>query len=288
MRVGWFRPLLTVSLLALSGLALAQGAANTYVPGQANPMTSTEMPKELEGVGIDEHLGANVDLSMPVKDELGNIVPLSTYFKGDHPVILSLVYFSCPHLCNFHLNGLAEGMKNLAWVPGQQFEVVSLSIDPKETPQLAGRKKDSYVHLLGKPEAAQGWHFLTADQPVIDQLSKTTGFKFKWNEQAKDWMHASAAIVMTPQGKISRYLPGIDFQAQDLKLALLEASNGKIGTTADKLIMFCYQYDSHTSKYSIMVFRLMQLGGALIILVLAMVLVPFWWRSRKEPKIVKA
>ena len=247
-----------------------------------------EMPKELEGVGIDEKLGAQMDLTMPVKDEDGNIVPLSTYFHGDKPVILSLVYFSCPHLCNFHLNGLADGMKSMAWSPGQNFEVLSISIDPKEGPQLAARKKDSYVRLLGKPEAAKGWHFLTADQPVIDQLSKTTGFKFKWNEESKDWMHASAAIIMTPKGVISRYLPGIEFQAQDLKLALLEASNGKIGAMADKLIMFCYQYDSHTNKYSLVVWRIMQLGGVLTVLVLGFVLVPFWLRARRESKIVKA
>ena len=264
--------------------ARAQAPAGGYVPGSPNLMASTEKPAELEGVGIDEKLGAQLDLSVPVKDEQGNIVPLSTFFTGDKPVILSPVYYACPHLCNFHLNGLTEGIKGLDWVPGQQFDMIALSIDSQEGPQLAARKKDNYLRLLGKPEAAKGWHFLTADQAVIQQITQTVGFKYKWSEQAKDWMHASAAIVVTPQGKVSRYLPGIDFQPKDLKLSLLEATSGKIGGLSDKLILFCYQYDSHTSKYSLMIFRIMQLGGGLIILILAVMLLPTWYRHWRSSR----
>jgi protein SCO1/2 len=200
-------------------------------------------------------------------------------------VILSLVYFSCPGLCNFHLNGLTDGMKKMDWQIGDKFQVVSLSIDPREGSELASKKKETYIKLLGKPEAANGWHFLTADEPVIKKLAATVGFKYRWDEKNKEWAHASAAIIVTPDGKISRYLHGILFEPKDLKLALLEASNGKIGTLTDRLVWYCYKYDAHKSQYSIMAIRLVQIGGGLMVLVLASVLLPFWWRSRKESQV---
>lgn len=245
-------------------------------------MTSTEKPKAFDGIGIEEQLGAKIDLTMPVKDEAGNIVPLSTYFTKEKPVILSLVYFDCPGLCNYHLNGLSDGMKQMTWKVGENFQVVSLSIDPRENSEMATRKKDNYLKALGQPQAASGWHFLTADQAVITQLAKTVGFKYRWDEKNKDWAHASAAILVTPEGKVSRYLHGVYFEPKDLKLGLIEASNEKIGTLTDRLIYFCYHYDASKSQYSIMAVRLMQIGAVLIMLLLAALIVPAWLRSRRQ------
>ena len=248
-------------------------------------MAATEKPREFAGIGIDEKLGANLDLTVPVRNEAGEMVPLSQYFVGNKPVILSLVYYSCPGLCNFHLNGLTDALKVLGWPVGEKFQLISLSFDPKEGAEMARQKKASYLQQLGQPEAEKGWHFLTAEAPIIAQLTKQVGFQYRWDEANKDWAHASAAIVLTPAGKVSRYLHGILFEPRDLKLALLEASSGQIGSVTERLIFYCYHYDAQKSQYAIVASRIMQLGGGLMVLVMAAVLVPFWWRSRKESQV---
>jgi len=167
---------------------------------------------------------------------------------------------------------------------GDQFQVVSMSIDPKEGPELAARKKQNYLQQLGQKDSAKGWHFLTADEPVIKQVTSTVGFHYHWDEKNKDWAHASAAIIVTPEGKISRYRDGILFDPKDLKLALLEASNGQVGTVTERLIWYCYHYDVAKSQYSIMASRIMQIGGGLMVLIMAAVLAPVWWRSRRESR----
>ena len=267
-----------------SVLALAQ-ASSSYSEIQDNAtsgLTSTEKPPEFEGIGIDEKLGAKLDLNLPVKDETGKTVPLGTFFKGNKPVILSLVYFACPGLCNYHLNGLTEGLKKMEWSVGQNFEVISMSFDPKETSAVASQKKEAYLKLYGRPSAENSWHFLTADADTIKKITETVGFKYKWDEKNKDWAHASAATIVSPEGKISRYLHGIIFEPRDVKLALIDAVNGKTKSVADRLVWYCFQYDSHKSKYSLMAFRLVQFGGGLIILILAAFLLPFYLRSRRS------
>jgi len=249
-------------------------------------MSAAEQPKELKDVGIDEHLGQSIDTSLLVKNESGETLPLATYLNGKKPVLFSLVYFNCPGLCNFHLNGVTEALKKMDWSVGSQFDVIALSFDSKETSEVGNKKKESYLNLYSRAGTENGWHFLTADEETLKKITSTVGFKYKWDNEAKEWAHASAAIVMTPDGKIARYLHGILFEPRDMKLALIDAAEGKIASLKEKLVWFCYKYDPHTSKYSLAVFKVMQLGGGLVVFLLMIILVPFWLKSRKEKQVV--
>lgn len=252
--------------------------------GKPQPKLATEPAKELEGIGISEKIGQKLNLSQTFIDEEGQTVPLSKYFDGKNPVILSPVYYSCPGLCNYHLNGLVEGLKGLDWSPGVKFQVIALSFDETETPAVAKAKKENYIKAYGRVGTENGWHFLTGTKEQITAITDAVGFKFKWNEEAKEWAHASAAIVITPDGTISRYLPGVYFIPQDIRLALNEASEGKLGTFLDRMVLYCFRYDPHASKYTLYAFNLMKLGGIIMMLILAAWLIPFWFRSRREPK----
>jgi protein SCO1/2 len=244
-------------------------------------MSSTEQARELKDVGIDEHLGGALDLSMKFKDEDGKEVTLGSFYDGTHPVVISPVYFSCPGLCNFHLNGVVDAIKSVDWKVGKQFQYIALSFDTKETPELAQKKKASYMKMYGHPGSEGGWHFLTGDPENVKKLTEQIGFKYKWNEETKEWAHASAAVVTTPRGTISRYLHGILFDNKTFKLALVEAGEGKVGTFVDRMVWYCFHYDPHQSKYTLYAANIMKVGGALIILVMAAILLPVWIRARK-------
>lgn len=261
--------------------------ANAY-DGKMDPGVSNEMPKELEGVGIDQKLGAQLDLSLKFKDENNKEVTLGSFYSEHKPVVISLVYYSCPGLCNFHLNGLTEALKQVDWSPKDKFEILAISFDPKENAELALNKKKNYMKIYDRPHAEEGWHFLTTDQETLTKLTSAVGFKYKWNDQEKEWSHASAAIITTPQGVISRYLGGIQFDPKDVKLALNEASGGKIGTLIDKVILFCFHYDPQANKYALYAFNLVRLGGALIVLVMFLWLLPFWIRTKKTEGTVRS
>jgi len=265
------------ALLAFSFLPSAH--ADLSNPGE---LAANEPVKELQGVGIDEKLGEVLDLNLSFKDENGEAVTLAKYFHADGvPVIISPVYFSCPGLCNFHLNGLVDALKLMDWSAGQKFRVLAISFDSKEGPDVALKKKANYMKVYDRPGTEAGWSFLTADEATVKAVTSALGFKFKWSEEAKEWAHASAAIIVTPNGKISRYLPGIMFDPKDVKLALNEASSGKIGTIVDQIVLYCFQYNPHQSKYTLYAFNIMKLGGALMVLVLVLWLLPIWVRARK-------
>ena len=240
------------------------------------------MPAELKDVGIEEKIGDTIDLNMIVTNEAGEKVPLSSFFKKHRPVVLSPVYFSCPGLCNFHLNGFVDTLKTLDWSIGNQFEMVAFSFDPKETSDVAAKKKASYLKVYGRAGAENGWHFVTADQDTVNKLTQAVGFKFKWNEKVNEWSHASAAIIISPEGKISRYLHGIQFEGRDVKLALNEAADGKVGNIVDSVMLYCFKYDRHQSKYGLQVFSLMRIAGAITVLALALWLIPVMIRARRE------
>jgi protein SCO1/2 len=250
--------------------------------GKEPAKVSNELPKELEGVGITEKIGQKLDLSTIVKNEKGESVPLSSFFKSHHPVIFSPVYFTCPNLCNFHLNGLTDTLKLVDWSPSNQFEVVAFSFDSKETPEDAVKKKEMYLKIYDRPGTANGWHFVTADEATVQKVTNQLGFKFKWNPESSQWSHASAAIMISPDGTITRYLPGIQFEPRDVKLALNEAADGKVGNIADSVMLFCFKYDRHQSKYGLQVYRVMQLGGAATVLLLALWLIPVFLRAKRE------
>ncbi len=280
------------AILPAALLALAVAAALGQEPAGAQPATppvpspdrAEPLPPELEGVGIDEHLSTRLPLELELTDHTGKVVRLGDYFDGQHPVILTLNYYRCPMLCGLMLNGLLDSLKAIDWSAGDQFRVVTVSFDPLETHQLAAIKRDKYLKEYGRPVAASGWEFLTGRKKSIDTLLDATGFRIRWSESQQQWMHTTALILCTPDGRISRYLYGVMFEPKTLRLSLVEASEGKIGTTVDRLLLFCYHYDG--AGYSLAAMNVVRAGGGLTLAVVGGVLVYFWRRERRRGKAV--
>lgn len=245
-------------------------------------IVSSEVPQEIQDVKIEEKLGQKLNLNLQLRNERGETVRLGDFFDGKTPVILSPVYFACPGLCNFHLNGLVEGLKDVDLSAGNQFQVLAISFDSKETPDIAEKKKESYLKVYDRAGTDGGWHFLTGDEENVTALMGSLGFKYKWNDDINEWAHASAAIIASPDGTITRYLPGIQFEAKDIRLAILESAKGKVGTFVDQLVLYCFKYNPHQSRYTIYAFNVMKLGGALMMLALGLWLIPFWMRHRRR------
>ena len=271
--------------IALSAAVLASIAACAAQPARAqlsDPMQSVGVrPDLLKDVGIDQKLNQQVPLNLTFKDENGNPVQLGQYF-GQKPVILSLVYFNCPMLCTQVLNGQEASMKGLPMDAGNQFEAVTISIDPSDKPVMASVKKQMYVGMYGRPNAAQGWHFLTGDAPQIKALADSVGFRYAYDADTKQFAHASAIMVLTPQGKISKYFYGIEYSPRDLRLGLVEASAEKIGTPVDSVLLFCYHYDPSTGKYGLIINRLIQAGGLITVLAIGITMLVLFRRERYE------
>ena len=257
----------------LTSLAAAAAAFLSLAPGAAAQLASDPVqsagvrPELLKQVGIDQKLNQTIPLNLTFRDENGQTVQLAQFF-GHKPVILTLVYYNCPMLCTQVLNGVESGLKELQTDIGKQFEVVTVSIDPTESHVLAKVKQEMYVGMYGRPDAAQGWHFLTGDEPQIKQLADAVGFRYAYDPDTKQFAHASAIMLLTPEGKISRYFYGIQYPSRDLRLGLVEASEGKIGTPVDQVLLFCYHYDPATGKYGLLISRVIQAGGALTVLIL--------------------
>jgi protein SCO1/2 len=224
-------------------------------------------PELLKDVGVDQKLNDLVPLDLTFRDENGQTVKLGQFF-GSKPVILSLVYYNCPMLCTQVLNGMERSLKDVPMDIGKQFSVVTVSIDPMERPVLASAKRAQYTGLYGRPGATQGWHFLVGDEPQIKQLANAVGFRYAYDPQSKQFAHASAIMILTAKGKISRYFYGIQYATRDLRLGLVEASEGKIGTPVDQILLFCYHYDAATGKYGLLISRVMKAAGIFTILVI--------------------
>lgn len=237
---------------------------------------------QLEGVGIDEHPDALLPLDANFKDELGRDVKLGDYFDGKHPVILNLAYYSCPMLCSLTIGGMVTGLSPLPWSPGVDFNIVTLSFDPLETPALAKVKQQNYIHMYGRPSAAAGWHFLTGERNEIDRVTEAVGFHYKWDPQQKEYAHPSVIFIITPDGRISRYLYGIEFEPKTLKLALLEASKGKIGSTTDRIMLYCYHYDATAGRYAPVALNIMRLSGVATVALLLAVILPLFALERRR------
>lgn len=276
-----FLTLLFFSSVGWTQSNAATGAKEVYT-GKEPEKASSVMPDELKGVGITEKIGQKIDLSLLVTTEKGELVPLSSFFKTPKPIVLSPVYFNCPGLCNYHLNGLTDTLKKVDWSPGNQFDIVAFSFDAKESSDVASKKKENYLKIYNRPGSENGWHFVTADQAVVNALMEQVGFQFRWNETAREWSHASAAIIISADGTISRYLHGIQFEPRDVKLALNEAANGKVGNIVDSVLLYCFKYDRHQSKYGLQVFRVMQVGAAISAIFLALWLLPVLIRAKRE------
>lgn len=232
----------------------------------ASDFLSGDPPKP--GVRIDQNLGRPIPPDLQFRDEAGRDVRLGDYF-GKKPVILTPVYYRCPMLCNIVLEGVVNALRELRFDAGREFEVVTVSFDPAETPQDATAKKAKYLARYARPGAEQGWHFLTGDAQSVSTLMRTLGFHYEWDEEIKQWAHGTTIVVATPEGRIARYFFGIQYPPRDLRLGLVEASGGRIGSVADQLLLLCYHYDPATGKYSAYAMNAVRLGGGATVAAIA-------------------
>ena len=244
-------------IAALPGIAAAQQMG---IPAASLPMM-------VQGVGIDQNLNAQLPLELKFKDENGQVVRLGQYFR-EKPVVLALVYYQCPGLCDLILNGLSHTMEQISLNVGSDYEVVTVSFNPKETWQLANAKKANYIEKYNRSGAKEGWHFLTGDEASIKSLADTVGFHYKYDPVNNQFAHASAIYVITPEGKIARYFYGIEYKPRDFRLGLVEASANKIGTPADQVLLFCYHYDPTTGKYGMAITQVTRALGTATVLLL--------------------
>ena len=243
----------------MSAVVSAQGNGPGVRPDPAMP--SSQVPTALSKVSFEQRLNEQLPLDLEFKDESGRTVKLGEYF-GRKPVVLTFVYYECPMLCTQVLNGLESSLRVINESIGQEFDVVTVSFDPKETPVLAAGKKKAYLERYKRPSAEKGWHFLTGDQASIAALTQAAGFNYSWDEASHQFAHASGIVVTTPTGKVSRYFFGIDYSPRDVKFALIESSNERIGTLAERLLLYCYHYDPATGDYGFMAMRAVRVGGA--------------------------
>ena len=244
--------------------AFGQGSWESSGPPVASPPSSGK-PRMLENVGIEQRLGEPLPLDLEFRDEDNRAVKLGQYF-GSKPVVIALVYYSCPQLCNQVLNGLTSSLMTLtAFDIGNEFDVLTVSFDPRETAELAAKKKETYMHWYKRAGAAEGWHFLTGDQAAIDRITEAVGFHYNYDPRTNQFAHASGIMIATPQGKLARYFYGVEYSAKDVRLGLIEASNNKIGSPVDKLILYCFHYDPVSGKYGLVVVNAIRLGGLVTI-----------------------
>ena len=264
--------------------------AQPGAPGPSSPLygarpetgkVSTGLPPALQKVGIEQRLNDQLPLDATFKDEAGHTVRLDQYF-GKRPVVLALVYYSCPMLCTQVLNGMVGTFRALSFTPGAEFDVVTVSFDSRETPALAAEKKKLYLDYLPaakRAQAANGWHFLTGDENNIRRVTEAVGFRYNFDAATNQFAHASGIMVMTPEGKIARYFYGIEYSPKDLRLGLVEASAHKIGSPVDQLLLYCYHYDPATGKYGAVVMNMVRVGGVVMLVGMAGLLV-FLTRGR--------
>lgn len=255
--------------------------------GAARAQNTTPMlPKYLQGVGIDQKLNAQVPLGAPFVDESGRAVKLGDLL-GHRPAILALVYYTCPALCDQIMRGVVRGLRPLSLRPGRDFDVIAISINPQEGPADAFTKRQEYAKLYSREASVSGWHFLTGTEPNIDAVAAAVGYHYRYDPKTKMFFHGAGIMVLTPEGRAARYLYGVDFQAKDLKLALIEASHNKIGRPVDKILLFCYHYDPNTGKYTATVLNLLHAAAVAFLIALLVGGTILWRRDlrshRKAP-----
>jgi protein SCO1/2 len=243
----------------------------------------TDRPEGVVDVGIVDQRGDVLPLDTRFVDSTGKAVRLGDYFDGEKPVILSFNYASCPMLCKLQLNGLVEGLRELEATTGEEFRVVSISIDPSETPQQAAVAKQQHLNAYGRPGSGDGWTFLTGEPEQIRSAADAAGFRYKYIRKTGEYSHAAGIMVCTPDGQLSQYLYGVMFEEQTLRLSLADASSGRMGSALDQLLLFCFSYDRSTGKYTPVARNIMRVGALGTILLLAVCVAPFWFRSRNKP-----
>jgi protein SCO1/2 len=277
-------PLLRSAIVIL--LAATAAFAQPAQPAPAQPSAMRDpnskpapLPAGLQGVTIEQNLNHQVPLNLVFHDEFGRGLPLSTYFSGHKPVLLALVYYTCPMLCNLVLTGAATSLRAISLDPGRDFEVVAVSFDPHDTPEIAAAKKANYLQRYHRPNTANGWHFLTGDEASIQALTSAVGFRFKLDPATGQYAHASAIMILTPEGKLSRYYYGVEYEPRDVRLGLVEASQNKIGSPVDQILLFCYHYDPATGKYGAVAMNMVRFAGATFVLICGTFLLFAWRRD---------
>lgn len=267
------------SLFALrSSLVIIIGVfSQLHAQGQ----NSTTQPEALREIGIDQKLDEQLPLDLMFYDENGQAVHLQDYF-GEKPVILSLVYYECPMLCNQVLNGVVSSLRTLSFDVGKEFTVVTVSFNPREKPELAFKKKASYIKEYARAGAEQGWHFLTGDSAAIASLTRSVGFRYRYDASTNQFVHASGIFVITPRGRTSRYFYGIEYSPRDLRLALVEASDNKIGSPVDQILLYCFHYDPVTGKYGVAIMNVLRLAGITTVAVLGAFMIVMFRRDRQS------
>lgn len=266
------------------GLAfLALVAATLTGPATALAQRAEPLPGQLEGVGIEERLGAQVPLDLVFTAEDGRRVRLGELITGERAVLLTLVYFRCPMLCGLVLNGLVDALKELRLTAGKNFDIVTASIDPLETPTLARLKKQAMLREYGRPEAAAGWSFLTGDETSIRALAQSVGFGYRWVEERNEYAHAAAVMVLTPDGRVSRYLYGVLYEPRTVRLALAEAGVGTVASASERFLLYCFHYDANQGRFVVAARNIMRLGGVVTAAVVGVWLGCAWWgRGRRR------
>jgi protein SCO1 len=267
----------TLVLTAMAPAALAQRAQ----PAVAADSRAAGLPAPLKEVGFDQRLGERVPLDLAFRDADGEAVRLADYFRGGKPVLLSLVYYECPMLCDLTLSGLAQSLKPLELTAGRDFELVTVSFDPGEGPTEAAEARSRYVPRYGRTEAWEGWHFLTGEPAQIAALAEAVGFRYQYDADRDEYAHAAGLVMLTPDGEVSRYFFGTDHPSKDLRLGLVETADEKIGSPIDQILLYCYHYDPALGRYSAATMNLLRAGGALTVLLLGGFVVVMLRRERR-------
>ena len=258
---------------------MASGPASAGFKREAG-VVSSALPQALREIGFDQYIDQRVPLDTTFRDEAGATVRLGDYF-GNKPVVLVFAYYDCPMLCTQVINGLSSALGVMSLNPGRDFEIVTVSFNPRDTPASAAAKKASYLERYRRPGAAAGWHFLSGDQANIDRLTRAAGFRYAWDAATKQYAHPSGVIVLTPDGRLSKYLFGIEYGPRDLRLGIVEASAGRIGTPVDSLLLYCYHYDPMTGRYGLAIMRVIRMAGAATVLAIGAFIVVMVRRERK-------
>ena len=277
------RKLMFGALVLAGAVAMAQ-PPSAFMRDASKPSAQVS-PDDLKNVGIDQRLDQQVPLALQFQDETGKTVKLGDYFQSGRPVILNLVYYTCPMLCGEELAGLSSALGVLRFTPGNEYEVVTVSINPDETPEVAAEKKKVFVdrmnERLEKKSDGKGWHFLTGQQAEIQQLADAVGFHYKRDAQTGQFIHSAAIMIVTPQGKLAQYYYGVEYSPKDLRLCLIEASRNKIGNLVDQIQLYCFHYDPKNGRYGATITSLLRLGGAATVLLLGGLLIVMYRRERE-------
>jgi protein SCO1/2 len=273
--------------VSTAGPAWAQQGPGAPGSQSASGVAASTVPPQLRDVTFEQRLGEQLPLDTPFRDEAGRDVTLGDYF-GDTPVVFAFVYYQCPMLCTQVMNGISSAIRVLEFTPGQEFEVVLVSFDPRDTPEAAAAKKDEHLAYWDALPQADSWHFLTGDEPAIRAVTSAAGFNYRWEERTQQFVHVSGVLTVTPEGRLSRYFYGVEYSPRDLRLALVESSDGRIGSAVDELLLYCFHYDPAAGQYGPMVMNIMRLGALVTMSLVGGFVLLMWRRDAKAAKAGRA